>query len=53
MRDGLLMEINKKDFKNDYLFYRNIIEWKPYFSKLNSFDKSNYSNFLISKILVK
>jgi len=52
--DGILVELNRFDFKNDYLYYKKILELKQFFSKSNQNNNSyNYSNFLINKIVNK
>ena len=53
--EGKLIEINKKDFINDYLFYKKIMELKIPFSKFNKMDKYipfNYSNRIINKLII-
>jgi hypothetical protein len=52
--DGNLLEINKFDYKNDYLYYKKILELKLSFSKLNQINNSyNYSNYLINNVVNK
>jgi len=52
--EGLLIEINKKDFINDKLFYKKIMQLKNSFSKFNKTDnnyRDNYSNIVINKLI--
>lgn len=50
--DGNLVEINKFDFKNNYLYYKSLLDLKMPFSKLNKINNSyNYSSNLISNIV--
>ena len=52
--DGILIEINKMDYKNDNLYYKKILELKLPFSKLNQINRSyNYSNYLINNVINK
>lgn len=52
--DGILIEINKMDYKNDYLYNKKILELKLSFSKLNQINNSyNYSNYLINNVVNK
>ena len=52
--DGILIEINKMDYKNDYLYNKKILELKLSFSKLNQINSSyNYSNYLINNVINK
>ena len=52
--EGEFIEINKKDFINDYLFYKKIAELKIPFSKfkINSYLKLNFSNRIINKLII-
>ena len=50
--DGMLVEINRFDYKNDYLYYKKVLELKHFFSKSNQMNNSyNYSNYIINKII--
>jgi hypothetical protein len=54
-KDGSLIEINKKDFYNDYLFNKRMMEIKITFAKQdkqNNYNrKHNYSETLISALI--
>lgn len=52
--EGLLVEINKNNYKNDNLFYKKIMEIKIPFSKyhnVHNINKNNYTNLLIDKLI--
>jgi hypothetical protein len=52
--EGLLIEINKNNYKNDNLFYKKIMEIKIPFSKypnVNNTNKNSYTNLLIDKLI--
>ena len=52
--EGLLVEINKNNYKNDNLFYKKIMEIKISFSKyhnVNNINKNSYTNLLIDKLI--
>jgi len=52
--DGNLLEIKKFDYKNDYVYYKKILELKLPFSKLNKINSSyNYSSFVINNVINK
>jgi hypothetical protein len=54
-KNGDLIEITKKDFYNDYLFNKKMIEIKITFAKKdrmeNYFIKHNYSETLINSLI--
>ena len=43
--NGILIELNRYDFKNDKLYYQKIMEIKQLFTKSNK--NQNYSNYVI------
>ena len=51
--DGKLVKINKYDFKNDKLYYQQIMEIKKEFTKSNKSNNINYSNYIINNSLKK
>lgn len=51
--NGELIEINKYDFKNDKLYYQQIMEIKKEFTKSNKSNNINYSNYIINNSLKK
>ena len=51
--NGELIEINKYDFKNDKLYYQEIIKIKKEFTKSNKSNNINYSNYIINNSLKK
>ena len=52
--DGNLVEIKKFDYKNDYMYYKKILELKQPFTKSNQINISyNYSSFVINNVVNK
>ena len=51
--NGILIELNRYDFKNDKLYYQKIMEIKKQFTKSNKNEQSNYSNYVINQLLKK
>lgn len=49
--NGNLIELNRYDFKNDKLYYQKIMEIKKQFTKLNKSEYSNYSKYVIQKLV--
>lgn len=51
-KDGILVEINKNDFYNDYLFNKKMMEFKITFAKQDKIDvKHNYSETLLKSLI--
>jgi len=51
---GDIIEINKYNYINDYVYYTKIMETKKSFSKVTTIKNNiNYSNIIINSILHK